>query len=62
LGLRWKDVDKDVIPVAYQYTRAGKYEEPKTEAGRRRVPLSDDAAAFFEARKFAGSIGGTESL
>jgi hypothetical protein len=33
----------------------GSHEEPKTAAGRRRVPLFDDVAAFFEARRFAAT-------
>ena len=63
LGLRWQDLELPeegpaVLHVRHQLSRAGSYEEPKTAKGRRRVPLSDDVAAFFKARRFAASYPG----
>jgi integrase len=63
LGLRWEDLETPdegpaVLHVRKQLTRDGELEEPKTAKGRRRVPLTDDVAAFFKARRFAASYPG----
>jgi integrase len=58
LGLRWQDVAEDVVHVREQLSRAGSHEDLKTKASRRRVPLFDDASAFFEARRFAATYQG----
>jgi integrase len=60
LGLRWQDVDGDVLHVRQQWTKAETLEEPKTKHGRRRVPLSQDVADSFAALRFAATYPGDE--
>lgn len=57
LGLRWGDVDLEegVLHVRHQLSRSGSYEEPKTKAGKRRVPLGEDIADALGASRFASN-------
>lgn len=56
LGLRWQDVDGDVLHVRQQWTKAETLEEPKTKHGRRRVPLSQDVADSFCGSSLRGHV------
>jgi integrase len=49
LGLRWEDFDREarVLHVRRQWTREAVYGPTKTEAGRRRIPLSDQVVKFL---------------
>lgn len=62
LGLRWKDVDlhEGVLYVRRQWTRAGEYGPPKTPAGVRRLPLSDEMVKFLAALKLRSSYSSDE--
>jgi integrase len=47
-ALRWKDVgDGDTILSVHEAVYEGRFDTPKTEAGKRRVPLSPPARALF---------------
>jgi integrase len=64
LGLRWSDVDLDAKTITIRMTRvlvvgAGVVEgEPKTERGRRTLPLDDGLAAAL--RSLEGNKHGTD--
>ena len=49
LGLRWEDFDREarVLHVRRQWTREGVYGPTKTDAGQRRIPLSDQVVKFL---------------
>ena len=50
-GLSWGDVDLDerTVAVAHSFDRAGNLKSPKTGAGRRTLPLTEENAAAFAA-------------
>ena len=50
-GLSWGDVDLDerTVTVAHSFDRAGNLKSPKTGAGRRTLPLTEENAAAFAA-------------
>ncbi len=52
-GLQWQDFDAtdSTLTVRRQWSRFGEYEEPKTNAGRRRIPLPDDLRELLIERK-----------
>jgi integrase len=62
LGLTWKDVDLDegVLRVERQWLRDGTYGPPKTEAGIRRVPLSQDMVKHLKEWKLRSPHSGYE--
>jgi integrase len=52
IGLRWGDIDWDAKVVHVVHNRVGKKDKaPKTAAGKRDVPLSDDAIVALKAQK-----------
>ena len=50
-GLSWGDVDLDerTVTVAHSFDRTGNLKSPKTGAGRRTLPLTEENAAAFAA-------------
>jgi integrase len=60
LGLQWQDIDlrEGVLYVRRQWTRTGEYAAPKTKAGLRRVPLSEDLTKYLAAFKLRSSHSG----
>jgi integrase len=62
LGLQWRDFDKDdpCLHVRRQWTRLSEYGPPKTDAARRRVPLSDELATYLIALKLRSSYSNPE--
>ena len=50
-GLSWGDVDLDerTVSVCHSFDRAGNLKSPKTGAGRRTLPLTEENAAAFAA-------------
>jgi integrase len=53
LGLQWQDVDFDegVIIVQRQWTKTHEFSVPKTAAGIRRVPLTEDMVTLLKGEK-----------
>jgi integrase len=49
LGLRWEDFDREarVLHVRRQWTREAVYGPTKTNAGQRRIPISDQVVKFL---------------
>jgi integrase len=60
LGLQWQDVDvrEGVLYVRRQWTRTGEYATPKTKAGLRRVPLSEEMTKYLAALKLRSTPSG----
>ncbi len=61
-GLQWGDFDKDenVLHVRRQWTRLGEYQEPKTNSGKRRIPLSPDLRELLIARRLRSEFARDE--
>lgn len=65
LALRWRDIHEGVAHVSrsLSFTSAGpRIENPKTPAGRRRIPLTADVIALLVARREASPHQGDEDL
>lgn len=65
LALRWKDVQDGTVFVdrSLSFTSVGpQIEKPKTAAGRRRIPLTEDVLALLAERRSSGQHAGDEDL
>ena len=63
-GLWWKHVDLDeaVLNVEQQHTLIGTIEPPKTKAGIRRVPLTNEMVSFFRELKLRSRFSRPEDF
>lgn len=65
LALRWRDIHEGVAHISrsLSFTSAGpRIENPKTPAGRRRIPLTADVIALLNARRASSPYQGDEDL
>jgi integrase len=62
LGLQWSDFDKDAgeLRVERQLLRTGLYVDPKTEAGKRTIPLPPDLKEALLAHRLASKFSQDE--
>lgn len=65
LALRWKDIHDGIVFVdrSLSFTSAGpQIEKPKTAAGRRKIPLTEDVLAILAARRDAAVYASDNDL
>jgi integrase len=60
-GARYIDLDEGVLYVRRQWTRTQEYATPKTDAGLRRIPLSDEMVKFLCEFKMRSRQSGDET-
>lgn len=65
LALRWQDIQNGIVFVSrsLSFTSAGpQIENPKTAAGRRKIPLTEDVLAVLSARRDAATHASDKDL